>query len=93
MGWSARNRILGKAVYNSRERWARWRSDHYPGESGILWICGTGGFLGIAQHDVAIPVEQSKLDGDKLMLTGATKEGLKAAPKWTRSKSEAVQGG
>ena len=38
-------------------------------------IVGTGGFLGVAQHDVAIPVGQLKVEGDKLMLPGATKRG------------------
>jgi hypothetical protein len=49
-------------------------------------IVGTGGFLGIDRHDVAIPVGQLKLQGDKLMLAGATKEGLKALPKFEYTK-------
>ena len=49
-------------------------------------IVGTGGFLGIAQHDVATPVGQLKRQGDKLRLPGATKEGLKALPKFEYAK-------
>jgi hypothetical protein len=47
---------------------------------------GTGGFLGIDRHDVAIPIGQLKLEGDKLLLPGATKEGLKALSKFEYAK-------
>jgi len=45
-------------------------------------IIGTGGFLGLAKHDVAIPVSQFKLVANKLVLPGATKEALKAIPEF-----------
>jgi len=45
-------------------------------------IVGTGGFLGLAKHDVAIPVSQFKLVDKKLVLPGATKEALKAIPEF-----------
>jgi len=57
-----------------------------PEKAVSYTIVGTGGFLGMAQHDVAIPVGQLKLDGDKLMLPGATKERLKALPKFEYTK-------
>ena len=38
----------------------------------------SGGFVGIAKHDVAIPFAQLKQEGDKLVLPGATKDALKA---------------
>jgi len=44
-----------------------------------------GGFLGVARHDVAIPVAQLKLQGGKLVLPSATKEALKAAPEFEYS--------
>ena len=97
VGWSAKKQILGKAVYNSSgEKIGEVEDLIITPEKAVSYaIVGTGGFLGMAQHDVAIPVGQLKLEGDKLMLPGATKEGLKALPKfeYAKSKSEAVQGG
>jgi len=45
-------------------------------------IINDGGFLAVARHNVAIPVSQFKLDGDKLVLPGATRDALKAAPEF-----------
>jgi len=84
VGWSAKKTILDKAVYNSSDEKIGEVEDLIvtPEKAVSYAIVGTGGFLGIAQHDVAIPVGQLKLEGDKLMLPGATKEGLKALPKF-----------
>ena len=49
-------------------------------------IIGAGGFLGIAKHDVAIPTTQLKHEGDKIVLPGATKEAVKALPKFEYAK-------
>ena len=45
-------------------------------------IVNAGGFLGLARHDVAIPVSQFKLVDKKLVLPGATKDALKASPEF-----------
>jgi sporulation protein YlmC with PRC-barrel domain len=84
VGWSAKKQILGKTVYNnSGEKIGEIEDLIITPEKAVSYtIVGIGGFLGIAQHDVAIPVGQLKLEGDKLMLPGATKEGLKALPKF-----------
>ena len=88
VGWSAKKTILGKAVYNSSgEKIGEVEDLIVTPEKAVSYtIVGIGGFLGIAQHDVAIPVGQLKLEGDKLMLAGATKEGLKALPKFEYAK-------
>ena len=88
VGWSAKKQILGKTVYNSSgEKIGEIEDLIITPEKAVSYtIVGIGGFLGIAQHDVAIPVGQLKLDGDKLMLAGATKEGLKALPKFEYAK-------
>ena len=51
-------------------------------------IIGAGGFLGMGKHDVAIPVGQFKEDKDKgrIVLAGATKDALKAMPKFEYAK-------
>ena len=88
VGWSAKKQILDKAVYNSGgEKIGEVEDLIITPEKAVSYaIVGVGGFLGMAQHDVAIPVGQLKLDGDKLMLPGATKEGLKALPKFEYTK-------
>ena len=39
-----------------------------------------------AKHNVAIPVSQFQLNGDKLVLPGATRDALKAAPEFDYAK-------
>ena len=88
VGWSAKKHILGEAVYNSSDEKIGTVEDLIitPGKAVSYAIVGTGGFLGIDRHDVAIPVGQLKRQGDKLVLAGATKEGLKALPKFEYAK-------
>jgi hypothetical protein len=45
-------------------------------------IINAGGFLAAAKHNVAIPVFQFQLNRDKLVLPGATRDALKAAPEF-----------
>ena len=88
VGWSAKKHILGEAVYNSSDEKIGAVEDLIiTREKAVSYaIVGTGGFLGIDRHDVAIPVGQLKRQGDKLVLAGATKEGLKALPKFEYAK-------
>jgi hypothetical protein len=57
-----------------------------PDKAVSYVIIGVGGFLGLDRHDVAIPAGQLKVQGGKLMLPGATKEALKALPKFEYAK-------
>jgi uncharacterized protein YrrD len=88
VGWSAKKNILGTAVYNRSNEKIGAVEDLIiaPDKAVSFAIVGTGGFLGIDRHDVAIPIGQLKLEGDKLLLPGATKEGLKALPKFEYAK-------
>src|SRR5262245_17378137 len=88
VGWSAKKTILDKAVYNSsNEKIGEVEDLIITPEKAVSYaIVGTGGFLGVAQHNVAIPVGQLRLQGDKLMLPGATKESLKALPQFEYAK-------
>src|SRR5262249_40046408 len=52
-------------------------------------IIGAGGFVGVGRHDVAIPVNQLKQQDDgKFILAGATKEAIKALPKFEYAKKK-----
>jgi sporulation protein YlmC with PRC-barrel domain len=84
LGWSAKRQILGQAVYNDNNERVGSVDDIIvtPEKSVSYAIVNAGGFLAVAKHNVAVPVSQFKLSGGKLVLPGATKEALKAAPEF-----------
>jgi sporulation protein YlmC with PRC-barrel domain len=88
LGWSAEKQILDKDVYNdSNEKVGKVEDLIITPDKAVSYvIVGVGGFLGLARHDVAIPAGQLKVQGDKLMLPGATKEALKALPPFEYAK-------
>ena len=45
-------------------------------------IVGTGGFIGIGRHDVAIPVSQIQDKAGKLVMMGGSKDLIKAMPRF-----------
>jgi sporulation protein YlmC with PRC-barrel domain len=88
LGWSAKKQILDKDVYNdSNEKVGKVEDMIVTPDKAVSYvIVGVGGFLGLARHDVAIPAGQLKVQGDKLVLPGATKETLKALPPFEYAK-------
>lgn len=88
VGWSAKKKILGKAVYNDKNEKIGTVDDLIitPDKSVSYAIIGAGGFLGMGKHDVAIPVNQFKEDKGRIVLAGATKDALKAMPKFVYAK-------
>jgi len=52
-----------------------------PDRAVTYAIVGAGGFVGLAKHDVAIPVSQLKQQDGKFVIPGASKEAIKAMPK------------
>jgi sporulation protein YlmC with PRC-barrel domain len=87
-GWSAKKQILGKDVYNDTGDKIGEVNDLIvaPNKSVSYAIVGVGGFLGVGEHDVAVPVSKFKQQGGKIVLKGATKDALKAAPKFEYAK-------
>jgi sporulation protein YlmC with PRC-barrel domain len=81
-GWSAKNQIMGKDVYNDQNEKVGVVSDLIiaPDKAVSYAIIGTGGFLGIDKHDVAIRVDQINMVEGKIILSGATKDAVKAMP-------------
>ena len=45
-------------------------------------VLSVGGFLGVGDRLIALPYEQMRTDGKKIMLPGATKDSLKALPEF-----------
>jgi hypothetical protein len=83
-GWSARRQLLGQAVYNEKNEKIGSVDDLIvsPEKAVSYAIVGVGGFLGVAKHDVAIPVSQFAAKDGRIQLAGASKDALKAMPEF-----------
>ena len=88
VGWSAKKQILRQVVYNEQNQKVGAIDDLIiaPDTSVSYVIVGAGGFVGVGRHDVAIPVNQLKQQDGKFVLPGATKEAIKALPKFEYAK-------
>jgi sporulation protein YlmC with PRC-barrel domain len=90
IGWSAKRDVLGKTVYNEEGKKVGIITDVIiaPDNAISYLIIGAGGFVGIKRHNVAIPANQVTADLDKIVLPGATKEAIKAMPKFEYAKKD-----
>lgn len=84
MGWSVKKTLLGKTIYNDQGDKVGKVEDLIiaPDRNLSYVIVGAGGFIGIGRHDVAVPVTQIQDRGGKLVMPGATKDIIKAMPKF-----------
>ncbi|WP_027190921.1 PRC-barrel domain-containing protein [Fundidesulfovibrio putealis] len=83
-GWSIKKDILSKDVFNEASEKVGVIEDIIvtPDKALSYSIVSTGGFLGMAKHDVVIPVNQFKIQNKRIVLPGATKEAVKAMPEF-----------
>jgi sporulation protein YlmC with PRC-barrel domain len=81
-GMSVKDDAIGTSVYNDKGTKIGDIDDVILAQDGkAAWfVVGAGGFLGLGQHDVAIPYEKMTKENDKFLLEGYTKEQLKAMP-------------
>ena len=84
LGWSVKKQILGQYVYNEQKQRVGKIDDLIiaPDTAVSFVIVGAGGFVGLGRHDIAVPVAQLKQQDGKYVLPGATKEAIKALPKF-----------
>jgi hypothetical protein len=84
LGWSVKRQLLGKDVHNDKNQDIGDIRDVIvsPKKTASWAIIGVGGFLGLGEKLVAIPMDQLALTNGKLILKGATKEALKAMPEF-----------
>jgi sporulation protein YlmC with PRC-barrel domain len=94
-GWSAKKDLMGKNVVNDNKDKIGKIDDviltpttDAKGPVASYAIIGVGGFLGVGRRDVAIPLEQLKIENNNLMLAGATKDALKAMPPFEYAKKK-----
>ena len=83
-GWSAKRQLLGQSIYNEKNEKVGAVDDLIvsPEKAVSYAIIGAGGFLGVARHDVAIPVNQFSQRDGKFVLEGASKDAIKAMPEF-----------
>ena len=81
-GWSATKQILGKSVYNDKNEKVGDVDDLIiaPDSSISYAIIGVGGFLGLGERQVAVPVNRFKHTEGRIVLPDATKDALQAMP-------------
>lgn len=91
-GQSVKNDIIGKTVYNETNDKVGNIKDVIVSPDGkvMSFIVGAGGFLGLDEHDLAIPFQKITKNNDKLMMAGYTKDQLKALPTYKSTKSDFI---
>jgi sporulation protein YlmC with PRC-barrel domain len=83
-GWSSKKDLVGKSVYNDKNEKIGTIDDVIlsPDRTASFAVVGTGGFVGLAKHDVAIPFQQLQLNGTRILLPGATKDAIRSLPEF-----------
>ena len=81
-GWSAKDDLMGKNVVNENDEKIGDIEDVVISSDGrtMYLLVGAGGFLGLGSKNVAVPFDRFERRDDKILLSGYTKEQLKALP-------------
>jgi hypothetical protein len=82
-GFSARRHVLGQKVHNEQGEVVGKIEDLILANRAVSHaILSVGGFLGLATCRVAIPVADFIRKDDRIVLPGATKEAVRALPRF-----------
>jgi hypothetical protein len=82
-GVSAQRDVLGQNVYDTGGQAIGQIDDLILTRKTVSYaIVGVGGFLGLGRHDVAIPVDKFVRAEGRLVLPDATKEAIRAMPRF-----------
>lgn len=81
-GWSAKDDIMGKSVFNENDEKVGDVNDVVISSDGqtLYLLVGAGGFLGMGSKNVAVPFERFERRDERILLAGYSKEQLKALP-------------
>ena len=87
-GWSAEKAILDKKVVNEKGDKLGEVEDVIiaPDTSLSYAIVDVGGFLGMGEHRVAVPMKYFQMKDGDIVVNGATKDMLKEVPEFKYSK-------
>src|SRR5258705_12449866 len=82
-GWRA-SKLIRANVYNDTDQKIGSIRDLIVAPDGTVSVAivDVGGFLGVGRHHVAIPVQFFTQVTPRIVLSGATKESLKAMPEF-----------
>ncbi|MCC8392916.1 PRC-barrel domain-containing protein [Paraburkholderia sp. MMS20-SJTR3] len=91
-GWSVKKSLLGKTIYNDSGEKVGVLHDIIiaPDNAVSFAIVAAHQFLGVSQHDVAIPMSQLDYVNGKLVWAGATRDVVKAIPAFQYAKVRTV---
>lgn len=86
--WSVERQVVGTSVINDNGDTIGEVKDVLiaPDGSASYGIVGVGGFLGIGEKYVAVPVSQVRYSAGSFILPGVTKEALESAPAFKYAK-------
>ena len=81
------SKVLGSSVVNEAGDTVGKIDEIIVGPDGKapFVVLSVGGFLGVGDKLVALPYEQMRTDGKKIVLPGATKDSLKSLPEFKYS--------
>jgi sporulation protein YlmC with PRC-barrel domain len=84
--------LVGKNVYNSQDEKVGDINDIVKPKSGgeAMAVIGVGGFLGIGEKEAAVPIDQLKVQGDKIVGSGLSKDSLKQHADYKKDNYEKV---
>ncbi|MFM2319119.1 MAG: hypothetical protein RLZZ215_1740 [Pseudomonadota bacterium] len=87
-GWSAKNSIIDKKVVNEKGDKVGKVEDLIIAPDTFLSyaVIEVGGFLGMGEHRVAVPVKFFQMQDEHIVLDGATKDLLEKMPAFKYSK-------
>ena len=54
----------------------------------LMAVVGIGGFLGLGEHDVALPLDRFTMEGDNLVVTGLSSDRFEALPQYDEASAE-----
>jgi hypothetical protein len=85
-GWRA-SKFIGSTVVNDANETVGKVDDVILSADGksMFVVLSVGGFLGVGTKLVAMPYESLHVQGDKITMSGATKDTLKALPEFKYS--------
>lgn len=91
-GWSVKKSLLGKSIYNDSGEKVGVLHDIIvaPDNAVSFAIVAAHQFLGVSQHDVAIPMSQLDVVDGKLVWAGATRDAVKSIPAFQYAKVREV---
>lgn len=91
-GWSVKRSLLGKSIYNDNGEKVGVLHDIIiaPDNAASFGIVAAHQFLGVSQHDVAVPMSQLDYVDGKLVWAGATRDAVKSTPAFQYAKVRTV---